>query len=155
MGSTKIHGPKAKIWCRSTEADFGRQLVSTIPVDSGRILVWDRCHWKLYEILLPTIYRTSKSNSVCDLGVRFTTGCSWSPKLKRSRIGLGLHLGTRTGWALNLLVDLDTLFGLLLLHAMLPSWPYAWVPCPHQMHLVPLRKSDVTEWYQSYIDCRT
>jgi hypothetical protein len=33
---------------------------------------------------------------------------------------------------LNLLVDLDTLFGLLLLHAMLPSWPYAWVPCPHQ-----------------------
>jgi hypothetical protein len=32
---------------------------------------------------------------------------------------------------LNLLVDLDTLFGLLLLHAMLPSWPYAWVSCPH------------------------
>jgi hypothetical protein len=26
------------------------------------------------------------------LGVRFSTACSWSPKLKRSRTGLGFHL---------------------------------------------------------------
>jgi hypothetical protein len=39
--------------------------MSTISVDSEGILRWDRCHWKLYEILVPTIYRMSKSDSVC------------------------------------------------------------------------------------------
>jgi hypothetical protein len=33
------------------------------------------------------------------MGVRFSTGCYWSPKLKRSRTGLGFHL------------DLDVLAG--------------------------------------------
>ena len=35
------------------ETDSGRPLVSRIPVDSGLIWTWDRCHWKLYEILFP------------------------------------------------------------------------------------------------------
>jgi hypothetical protein len=44
-------------------------LCRTIPIDSEGILRWDRCHLKLYEIVVPTIYRTSKSDSVCDRGV--------------------------------------------------------------------------------------
>jgi hypothetical protein len=48
-----------------------RPFVSTIPVDSEGILRWDRCHWKLYEILVPNIYRMFKSNSVCGQGVSF------------------------------------------------------------------------------------
>ena len=66
------------------------------------------------------------------------------------RTGLELELiwvstlGTRTGLALNLLVDLDTLFGLLLLHAMLPSWPYAWVPCPHHPPLLDEKPSSAS-----------
>jgi hypothetical protein len=87
-------GPKAQPNCqRSTLADFGRQLVSTIPVDSERILAQDRCHWKLYDILLPTIYRTSKTDYVCDLGVRFIAHCSWTPNWTRTWIAFDLHLG--------------------------------------------------------------
>jgi hypothetical protein len=33
---------------------------------------------------------------------------------------------------LDLLVDLETLVGLLLLHSMHQSWSYARVSCPHQ-----------------------
>jgi hypothetical protein len=132
VGRPKL-GPKAKPNCqRSTLADSGRQLVSTIPVESGRSLAQDRCHWKLYEILLPTIYRTSKT-------APYVTGASvlWrtAPGL---RAGLELELllastsGTRTGSTLDLLLDLETFVGLLLLHYMHQSWSYAWVSCPHQ-----------------------
>ena len=39
---------------------------------------------------------SSKIESVCDLGVRFTTDCSWSPRLTRTSHGLGLQLGLDT-----------------------------------------------------------
>ena len=55
MGSTKIHGPKAKLRCRSTKTDSVRQLASMILNDLDGILRWDQCHWKLYEILVPPI----------------------------------------------------------------------------------------------------
>ena len=67
---------------------------------------------------------------------------TWASFLLHTAPGLEFELiwvfilGTRIGLALNLLVDLDTLFGLLLLHSMLPSWPYAWVPCPHHPPLL-------------------
>jgi hypothetical protein len=32
---------------------------------------------------------------------------------------------------LDLLLDLKTFVGLLLLHSMHQSWSYAWVSCPH------------------------
>jgi hypothetical protein len=57
------------------------------------------------------------------------------------RTGLELELllastsGTRTGSTLDLLVDLETLIGLLLLHSMHQSWSYAWVSCPHHILL--------------------
>jgi hypothetical protein len=86
-----VQQPK-RYW-RSALADSVRQLVSQIPVDSGRIWAWDQCHWKLYEILLPTIYRTSKTDSVCDLGVRFIAHCSWTSNWTRTWIAFGLHLG--------------------------------------------------------------
>jgi hypothetical protein len=118
-------GPKAQPNCqRSTLADSGRQLVSTIPFDSGRILTQDRCHWKLYEILIPTIYRTSKTDSVCDLGVCFIAHCELE-------LILASTSGTRTGSTLDLLLDLETFVGLFLLHSMHQSWSYAWVSCPH------------------------
>jgi hypothetical protein len=125
-------GPKAQPNCqRSTLADSGRQLVSTIPIASERIWAQDRCHWKLYEILLPTIYRLPK----------LTPYATCASVLLRTapglRAGLELELllastsGTRTGSTLDLLVDLETLVGLLLLHSMHQSWSYAWVSCPH------------------------
>ena len=39
--------------------------------------------------------------------------------------------GTRTELASGLLLDLDTLAGLLTLHTMCQTWSYAWVSCPH------------------------
>jgi hypothetical protein len=91
MGLLLGHQPK-RYWRRAL-ADSGRQLVSQVPVDSGRIWAWDRCHWKLYEILLPTIYRTSKTDSLCDLSVRFIAHCSWTSNWTRTWIAFGLHLG--------------------------------------------------------------
>ena len=40
--------------------------------------------------------------------------------------------GTQTELASDLLLDLDTLAGLLPLHTMRQTWSYAWVSCPHQ-----------------------
>jgi nitroreductase len=34
---------------------------------------------------------------------------------------------------LDLLLDLETFVGLLLLHSMHQSWSYAWVSCPHHL----------------------
>src|SRR5436190_2992036 len=90
MDSNTIQGPTAKRWWRSTLTDSGRPLVWTIPVDSDGSLMWDRCHWKLYEILFPSIYRTSKTESICVLGINFGAACSWIPRWSRSRVGLGL-----------------------------------------------------------------
>jgi hypothetical protein len=92
LGSTTIHGPKAKIRRRSTGAVSGRHFLLTIPVDSGIIWMWDWCHWKLYEIVFPTICGSSKSDSVCGMGVQSKADCSWTPRWTRSRLGLGLHL---------------------------------------------------------------
>ena len=39
---------------------------------------------------------------------------------------------TRTELASVLLLDLDTLAGLLPLHTMCQTWSYAWMSCPHQ-----------------------
>jgi hypothetical protein len=87
-------GPKAhQTGDAAPLADSGRQLVSKIPVDSGRILAWHWCHWKFYEIVLPTIYRTSKTDNICDLSVRFIVHCSWTPNWVGTWIAFGLHLG--------------------------------------------------------------
>src|SRR5207237_9856712 len=74
----------------STLIDSELPLVWTIPVDSDGSLMWDRCHWKLYEILFPSIYRTSKTEFVCVLGINFGVACSWIPRWSRSRVGLVL-----------------------------------------------------------------
>ena len=70
-----------------------------------------------------------------------TSYATWASILVRTapglRTGLELELlwastlGTRTGLASCLLVDLDTLVGLRLLHSLHQSWSYAWVSCPH------------------------
>jgi hypothetical protein len=96
LGRPRVGAPNLGLrpsnWRRNTLTDSGCQLVSKIPVDSRRILAWDRCHWKLYEIVLPTSFRTSKTDSVCDLGVRFIAHCSWTPNWARTWIAFGLHL---------------------------------------------------------------
>ena len=51
--------------------------------------------------------------------------------------------GTRTKLASGLLLDLDTLTGLLTLHTMCQTWSYAWVSCPH--HVV---------WNVMQMDCQ-
>lgn len=59
----------------------------------------------------------------------------------RLRGGLELELFltstlvTRTELASGLLLDLDTLAGLLLLHAIVQAWPYAWMSCRYQQAL--------------------
>jgi hypothetical protein len=66
------------------------------------------------------------------------------------RTGLELELllaftsGTRTGSTLDLLVDLETLVGLLLLHSMHQSWLYAWVSCPHHSPLLDEKPSSTS-----------
>jgi hypothetical protein len=86
-------GQQPKRYLHSTLADSGCPLLSLVPVDSDGILVWDRCHWKLYKIVLPTIYRTFKTDSVCDLGARFIAHCFCTSNWARTWIALGLHLG--------------------------------------------------------------
>jgi hypothetical protein len=86
-------GQQPKRYLRSTLADSGRPLLLLSPVDSNGILAWYQCHSKLYKILLPTIYRTSKTDFVCDLGVRLIMHCSWTPNRARTWIVVGLHLG--------------------------------------------------------------
>ena len=70
-----------------------------------------------------------------------TPYATWASFLVRAAPGLrdGLELellwaptsGTRTELALGLLLDLDTLAGLLTLHTMRQTWSYAWVSYPH------------------------
>jgi hypothetical protein len=107
---------------------------STSFIDS-RWLWWNfgmrPVHSKLYEIVLPTIYRTFKTDSVCDLGVRFIAHYSWTSNWARTWISLASSSGTRTGLASCLLPNLNTLVGLLLLQYMHQSWSYARVSCPH------------------------
>jgi hypothetical protein len=55
--------------------------------------MWDHFHWFSYQIIFPSIYGSSKTKSVCDMDVRFTTHYSWSPKWSRTWFGLGLQLG--------------------------------------------------------------
>jgi hypothetical protein len=66
---------------------------------------------------------------------KLTPYAAWASVLLRTaaglRTGLDLELvlastsGTRTGSTLDLLLDLETLVGLLLLHSMHQSWSYA------------------------------
>ena len=86
---TRAIGPKTVTQHRN------RFWTPTSTDDSCRLrmhLSRNQSHWKRLEIIFPSISSAPKSDSVCNLGVRFSVGCSWSPKLKRSRIGLGLHI---------------------------------------------------------------
>jgi hypothetical protein len=56
----------------------------------------------------------------------------WCIKIRVNEHRHASTLGTRTGLASCLLLDLNTLIGLLLLHSMHQSWSYARVSCPHQ-----------------------
>jgi hypothetical protein len=67
--------------------------MSMISVNSEGILRWDRCHLKIYEILVPTIYRMSESDSICGQGVSFGEVRFWNPRWSQSRVGRGLLLG--------------------------------------------------------------
>jgi hypothetical protein len=101
------HGTRPKRRWHRTLSDSRCPLVLTIPVDSEGILRWDQCHWKLYEILVPTVYRTSKSDSVCGQGISFGEVRFWNPRWSRSRVGHGLLLGVDVlappPWVLGLL----------------------------------------------------
>jgi hypothetical protein len=72
MGRPQLGLKAEQNWGRNTLTDFGRQLVSMIPVDLGPVWMLDRCHWKLYEFVVPTDF-------VCNLGVMFGVRCSWNP----------------------------------------------------------------------------
>ena len=52
--------------------------------------------------------------------------------------------GTRTELAWDLLLDLDTLAGLLPLHTMRQTWLYAWVSCPHHPSLLDEKPSSAS-----------
>ena len=79
---------------------------------------------------------------------------SWVTSLRQTgpgtRDGLELELlwastsGTRTELASDLLIDLDTLAGLLPLHNMLQTWSYAWVSYPHHRPLLDEKPSSAS-----------
>jgi hypothetical protein len=48
----------------------------TISIDFKWILKYDQCHWKYYLFSFPCIDRTSKTESICDLDIRFGMDCS-------------------------------------------------------------------------------
>jgi hypothetical protein len=54
--------------------------------------MWNRWHWNAYLLNFPYICRTLNLDSVCDLGVGFTTDCSWNSRWTRTWYGLGLQL---------------------------------------------------------------
>ena len=66
----------------------------------------------------------------------------------RGRLELELFwsstLGTQTELASGLLLDLDTLAGLLPLHTMRQTWSYAWVSCPHHPPLLDEKPSSAS-----------
>ena len=89
MGSMTIHSPTdLKRWC-NTLADSGCWIILTIVVDSGWILMWNQSHWLAYQIIFPSIYGSSKTESGCVLRVHFT-----APRFQGGlKLDLGLHLG--------------------------------------------------------------
>ena len=60
----------------NTLTDSVRRIISMISIDLDQIFTWEHCHWLAYEIIHPPIGRSSKTDSICVLGVRFTIGCS-------------------------------------------------------------------------------
>jgi hypothetical protein len=74
-GSNTIHGPAAQKMVTQHPDRFWMSTCFDDSVDLEGTLTWDQCHWKPYEILVPTIYRTSKSDFVCVLGVQFKADC--------------------------------------------------------------------------------
>ena len=79
---------------------------------------------------------------------------SWVTSLRQTGPGLrdGLELellwastlGTRTELGSGLLLDFDTLAGLLPLHTMRQTWSYAWVLCPHHPPLIDEKSSSTS-----------
>ena len=66
-------------------------------------------------------------DTVCDLGVIFSTCCSWTPRWLELELLWASTSGTQTELASGVLLDLDTVAGLLPLHTMRQTWSYAWV----------------------------
>ena len=74
---------------------------------------------------------------------KWTPYATWASFLVRAAPGLRDRLklellwastsGTQTELALGVLLDLDTVAGLLPLHTMRQTWSYAWVSCPHHL----------------------
>ena len=58
-----------------------------IPVEYGWVFMWNQSHWLAYQIIFPSIYGSSKTESVWALGVDFTRDCSWIPRWTRTWFG--------------------------------------------------------------------
>jgi hypothetical protein len=62
----------------------------------GRNLDTSHFNWLAYQIIFLSICGSSKTASICDLGVHFTTGCSWSLRWTQTWYRLGVQLALDT-----------------------------------------------------------
>jgi hypothetical protein len=62
-----------------------------IPIDSGWVWTWNQIHWLAYQIIFPSIYGSSKTESICALGINLLGTAS---EIRDGlELDLGLHLG--------------------------------------------------------------
>lgn len=85
-----VHGPTAQ---KTVAQHHGRFWTSHCFDDSRWLRSWGWIHWKAYLLSFPCICRTSKTITICDLGVIFSVYCSWTPRWTWTWVVLGLQLG--------------------------------------------------------------
>ena len=87
MGPNTIHGPSDQKTVRRTLVDSGHWFVSTIPIDSEGLLMWDNWHWLPYLTSFPSICGSLKMEFGCARVTSFMTYWSWNPRWARTWFG--------------------------------------------------------------------
>ena len=139
---TRSNGPKdgvAAPW-QIQDADLFRRFPLILNV------FWCETTWIGFLIKLsfqPYVDHQKRSSYAC-----WVTSLRQTGPVGRGRLELELLWAstswTRTELASGLLLDLDTLAGLLPLHTMRQTWSYAWVLCPHHPPLIDEKSSSTS-----------
>jgi hypothetical protein len=85
MDSNWIHGPSGQNSGAAPKTVLEIGTVLMITDDSDFSWTWDQIHWKGYLLIFPCIYRTSKTEVLCNLDVNLNMRWSWTPSWTRTR----------------------------------------------------------------------